>query len=100
MKRNYLRTMAIAVAAIFAGHNVYLVHAKTDNISADVLMANVEALANGESGEAIITCSAKCNDGVGKCWIKNGNDHCIFSGSQFDNCTGYGCKKYDGTIYY
>lgn len=100
MKSNIFKSMVVAVVAIFAGYNVYLAHAKTNNISADILMANVEALAQNEEGGDVITCSQYCNDGIGKCWLKSVDDFCIFSGSQLDYCTGYGCKKYDGTIYY
>ena len=100
MKFKIFKIMAVAVFAIIAGYNVYLAKAENGNVVSDVLLANVEALSQSENSGAEISCSAKCNDGIGKCWLKSGGDFCVFSGSQLDYCTGYGCKKYDGTIYY
>ena len=71
---------------------------KIINVS-DVVLANIEALAEPE-GDATITCSAKCNDGIGKCWVRSAGEFCVFSGSEADNCTGLGCKLSDGSIYY
>ena len=99
MKSNIFKSMVVAVVAIIAGYNVYLAQAESYNEMSDLLLANVEALAQNEGREAVITCSQYCNDGIGRCWFKNGNDYCVFSGSQFDNCTGFGCLKSDGTIY-
>lgn len=65
----------------------------------DVVSVNIEALALIED-DVDILCSAKCNDGIGRCWLKSGGNFCVFSGSQEDHCTGYGCKLTDGTIYY
>ena len=70
----------------------------------DIVLANIEALAdrelNIESPDIDVVCSAKCNDGIGRCWLRSGGNFCVFSGSQEDSCTGYGCKMNDGTIYY
>lgn len=104
MKSNIFKSMAVVVTAIFAGYNVYLAQAKTNAISADILMANVEALAQSEEGGAVITCSAKCNDGVGVCWTKSNPNRCVFSGSQYDYCHtgmdgGRMCVKIDGETY-
>ena len=88
MKSNIFKSMAVAVTAIFAGYNVYLAQAKTNAISADILMANVEALAQSEEGGAVITCSRSCGDGVGQCWVKidPNSPYCEFSGFQVDHC--------------
>lgn len=71
------------------------------NVS-DVVLANVEALATPETElpEVELLCSEKCTDGIGRCWLKSGGNFCVFSGSKEDNCTGYGCKLSDGSIYY
>ena len=101
MIKKFFKAMTVAIFAIIAGYNVYLANGENGNVVSDLLMANVEALSQSEElPEVVISCSAKCNDGVGKCWVKSNGDFCVFSGSQLDYCTGYGCKKYDGTIYY
>jgi len=91
MKSNIFKTMAVAVTAIFAGYNVYLAQAKTNAISADILMTNVEALAQSEGG-AMITCSKRCDDGIGQCWTYDENNstpthkYCRWDGSTYVFC--------------
>ena len=34
----------------------------------DTILDNVEALSQNEGGEAVITCSSSCRDGIGQCW--------------------------------
>lgn len=34
----------------------------------DTVLENVEALSQNEGGEAVITCSSSCRDGIGQCW--------------------------------
>ena len=90
MKSNIFKSMMVAVVAIFAGYNVYLAHAKTSNISADILMANVEALAQNEGGgETVITCSASCRDGIGLCWKTSELDsrYCQRSDNPENSCS-------------
>ena len=49
MKKNIIKSTMIAAVAIFAGYNVYQANVKTEELS-DIMMANVEALAQNESG--------------------------------------------------
>ena len=50
MKTKILKTMVIAGIAIFAGYNVYLAKAENNTVMSDIMIANVEALAQGEGG--------------------------------------------------
>ena len=47
MKKNIIKSIMVAVFAIFAGYNVYLANAN-NNILTDTMLANVEALAQSE----------------------------------------------------
>ena len=47
MKKNIIKTTMIAVVAIFAGYNVYQSNMNSNELS-DVMLANVEALAQSE----------------------------------------------------
>lgn len=106
MNSNIFKTMAVVVTAIFTGYNVYLAQAENNAVS-ELLLANVEALSQNEEGgggEAVITCSAKCSDGIGKCWTKSEPKRCVRSGSQYDYCHtdmdgGRTCAKIDGETY-
>ena len=92
MKSNIFKSMVVAVVAIFAGYNVYLAHAKTNYITTDILMANVEALAQSEElPELPINCSKDCDDGIGRCWVESKAKKCVWSGYQLDNCSHYPC---------
>lgn len=67
MKKKILKPITIAAVAFIAGYNIYL--ANVDNyVLTDMMLANVEALAQDESGGVIISCSESCRDGIGKCW--------------------------------
>ena len=50
MKRNIIKSIMVAVFAIFAGYNVYQANVKTEELS-DIMMANVEALAQNENNK-------------------------------------------------
>ena len=54
MKRNIIRVALLAVFAFVAGYGVYTSQKETS--MSDLAMANVEALASGESGGNHITC--------------------------------------------
>lgn len=97
MKRIGLKSFGLMVVAL----TVVLTTSKSMKLvnNVDVVSANIEALALIED-DVDILCSAKCNDGIGRCWLKSGGNFCVFSGSQEDRCTGYGCRLSDGTIYY
>ena len=95
MSKTILKTLAVAAFAMIAGYNVYQAHSETEGMS-ELALANVEALAAGEG--VGITCSAKCNGGIGKCWVRSGGAFCIFS-SIYDSCTGLTCVRSDGSQY-
>ena len=46
--KNIFKSLAIVAVAIFAGYNVYQSNNETEGMS-DTMLANVEALASGES---------------------------------------------------
>ena len=98
--KNLVKIVAVMAIACVVTLKAY----DKQNVNAsDVVLANVEALASDLEVDLPgtgITCSAKCNDGVGRCWLKSSGDFCVFSGYSSDTCTGYGCKLTDGSIYY
>lgn len=53
MKKNFLRTLAVAAIAMFAGYNVYWSELKIEGMS-ELALKNVEALAIGESSQRFI----------------------------------------------
>jgi len=91
MKSNIFKSMAVVVTAIFTGYNVYLAQAENNAVS-ELLLANVEALSQNEEGgggEAVITCSETCRDGIGKCWTTHSQDerYCERSPNPTDYCS-------------
>ena len=48
MKKNLINSLAVAALAVIAGYNVYLSDSKTEGLS-ELMLANVEAIAYGES---------------------------------------------------
>ena len=67
MKKNIIKSTMIAAVAIFAGYNVYQSNVKTEGLS-DIMMANVEALAQNENDDVIKVCPNK----GGTCTIQIG----------------------------
>jgi len=55
MKKNIIKLTMIAAVAIFAGYNMYQANIKTEELS-DIMMANVEALAQNEGNETKVYC--------------------------------------------
>lgn len=51
MKKKLLGIMAVSAIVTFAGYNVYVSHSKEVKLS-KLLLANVEALAQNESGDS------------------------------------------------
>ena len=92
MKSNIFKSMAVVVTAIIAGYNVYLAQAESYNEMPDLLLANVEALSQDEEGgggEAVVTCSETCRDGIGQCWTTHSQDerYCERSPKPTDYCS-------------
>lgn len=67
MKKNFIKSTMIAVVAIFAGYNVYQSNVNTIEMS-DIMLANVEALADNENDDVIKVCPNK----GGTCTIQIG----------------------------
>ena len=87
---NKIVKFAFAAAfAMFATYNVCQSNTETEETS-DIVLANVEALAAGE--DAVVSCSASCNDGIGKCWLPYNEFYCVFVGYHFNYCTGKTCR--------
>ena len=83
MKKNILKATVVAAFALVAGFNVY--NFQKSDVMSELALANVEALA--DDGEAVITCSRSCSDGIGRCYIRSNSGHCAFTGYQDDSCS-------------
>ena len=86
--KNLMKITMVAAFVLFAGYNFYQSNVETKE-TPDIVLANVEALAAGEDLE--ITCSKKCSDGIGQCWIFY-DYYCVFSGYMHNHCLGYDCR--------
>lgn len=55
----------------------------------DTVLENVEALSQNEGGEAVITCSSSCRDGIGQCWqsCKKEPLYCERTESALNHCS-------------
>lgn len=60
MKKNLLKGLAVAALAMIAGYNVYQAHSETEGMS-ELMLANVEALAQSESTEPCEKVCYKCD---------------------------------------
>jgi len=72
MKKNIIKSTMIAIVAIFAGYNVYQSNEKTEEMS-EIMIANVEALADGENSSTIKVCPIK----GGTCTVQIGDQMII-----------------------
>ena len=89
--------IGLVVLAIFIAKS-----AQREEVVSELMMRNVEALADkseiDNGGVGGIVCSAKCNDGIGRCWIYTGKT-CIFSGYMVNMCSNLPCvSSSDGPI--
>ncbi|MCI1682561.1 MAG: NVEALA domain-containing protein [Bacteroides sp.] len=75
----------VAVFAVVAGYSVYA--NKKVNTMSDLVLANVEALADGESGGGTVSCYCKTN------WFSS--NVCTANGSGA-YCGGDPCANHDG----
>ena len=74
---------AVALTMSIGGYGVYSV--QTSEVKAsDLLLENVEALAQNEGG-ITVNCSFRCNDGIGQCWVRQGMD-CVRSDDPHNYC--------------
>ena len=80
----------VAVMAIACVVTLKAYDKQNMNIS-DVVLANVEALAELEDDkhEVVVSCSASCRDGIGKCWTTHRLDpnYCERSPETTNYCT-------------
>ena len=86
MKR-FILLAVIALTMSVGGYGVY--SAQTSEVKAsDLLLENVEALAQNEDGFTV-NCSYSCNDGIGQCWEKVGGE-CVRSDDPHNYCVCMG----------
>ena len=83
MGKEFFAALIVAVAATFAGYNIY--QSQEKETMSDLMLANVEALANGESG-------AKCPNGCSEIgWGTNKILECDCNYDHFSCCNRWGC---------
>ncbi|NDV66546.1 NVEALA domain-containing protein [Bacteroides sp. 224] len=86
MKKNILKVAIVAMFALFAGYNVYTSQVK-DSLLSDLMLNNIEALADDKEGNApsgcyATICSSDCVVGNVR-YIYESSDDC-----SCDLCTG------------
>lgn len=83
MKKNILKASFVAAFAMIAGYSVY--NSQKDVALSDIALANVEALASGESG-------AKCPNGCSAIgWGTTKILECDCNYDHFSSCNRWGC---------
>lgn len=60
MNKSFLKVAMVAVVAAVAGMGIY--SSQKENVASDIMLANVEALAQGESG-GTVDCCDNCSGG-------------------------------------
>lgn len=85
MKKKIMGIIAILAVVAVAGYNVLTSH-KDVNLS-DLLLANVEALADSEDGNLTVTCYCKTN------WF---TPNICSANSDGTYCGGSPCSDHDG----
>ena len=93
MKKNIMKVALVAAVAAMAGYGVYA-H-QTKEMMSDVMLENVEALADYELPEVEITCNENDYTSPGQCWTDDGDCFrlmqyyraCRFTGYQYMYCT-------------
>ena len=89
MKIKFIKTVFVVAIAMVTGVNVF--NAQKSEPLSDVVLANVEALAELEDDkhEVVVSCSASCRDGIGKCWTTHRLDpnYCERSPETTNYCT-------------
>jgi len=86
--KSIVKTVAVIAMACVITIKAY--NKQNANI-ADVVLANVEALAQDEADlpPVVVTCSESCRDGIGKCWTTHKIDpnYCQRSPELNNYCT-------------
>lgn len=70
MKKKLFAILIVAVVAVFAGYNVY--QSQKGEMMSDLMLANVEALADGEYPSSPKP-GSKCKGGPYMCYMGQGN---------------------------
>ena len=93
MKKKLVAVISLFVIILIGGYTVY---SSQNNVKlSDLVLANVEALAEYESPDVEITCNGKKNTPPGRCWHQYDDcdlgwfhhpEVCRFSGSMSDTC--------------
>lgn len=93
MKKKLVAVISLFVIILIGGYTVY---SSQNNVKlSDLVLANVEALAEYESPDVEITCNGKKNTPPGRCWHQYADcdlgwfhhpEDCRFSGSMSDTC--------------
>lgn len=71
MKKNIMKVALVAAVAAMAGYGVYA--NQTKEMMSDVMLENVEALANNAEYPASPNPSSKCKGGPYMCYMGQGN---------------------------
>lgn len=74
--KKYVLTLIVTLMVGVGGYGFYTAQNRQAALSsqAQLLLDNVEALADYELPEVVVNCSYRCNDGIGKCWERVGYD--------------------------
>ena len=85
MKKKLVAVISLFVIILIGGYTVY---SSQNNVKlSDLVLANVEALAEYESPDVEITCNGTKNTPPGRCWHQYAHpEDCRFSGSMSDTC--------------
>ena len=98
MNKKLLRVALLVAVVAVAGLGVHKAQAKKPVLS-DIMLANVEALSSSENHDQGF-CSQKCNDGIGRCWLRSSGGYCVMTGDLNDYCTKLPCRTVSGDFYY
>ncbi|OUP07408.1 hypothetical protein B5F34_11600 [Mediterranea sp. An20] len=87
--KKYVLTLIVTLMVGVGGYGFYTAQNRQAALSsqAQLLLDNVEALADYELPEVVVNCSYRCNDGRGQCWKRSTNLlDCEWSGNSNDYC--------------
>lgn len=84
--KQYIFLFAACILSCYTAMQSFQKEEKFSELS----LANIEALANVELPEVVITCSQSPNDGIGKCYKNTSypwTPNCVYTGMQYDYCS-------------